>query len=151
MEIHPVINNLQYYPTSLIAYKNVWQFSLNIRKCTAKKHQFFWPKCLRDTFYNNQAHGDSDHLRFCYFSFILFRLYLLLNCENFLRRNPVVAELRPLKHLPPGGKIFKIDFFSFLSSSVFSCKHWHIGVIGSCEYMTSLLTQTMNLGVLVFA
>ena len=89
---------------------------------------------------------------FAIFHFIDFVPFVpLLNCEKFIRQNPVVAELQPLKLLLPGGKISEIDFFLFLNSSIFSCKHWHIGVIGSCEYMASLLTNRMNLDMLVFA
>ena len=104
----------------------------------------FWIRMnFRATFYKNQAEFetcDNDHLRFCHLSFILFLLYLLLNCEKFIRQNPVVPELQPLTFLLPGGKIFKIDFFSYLNIPTFSCKHWLIGVIGSCKYMASLLT-----------
>ena len=66
----------------------------------------------------------------CFFahllSFALFLLYLPSHCEKIKRQNPVFAELQFLKLLLLGGKKYEIDFRSFLISSIFSCKHWHI-------------------------
>ena len=62
---------------------------------------------LRANFCNNQAYGDGDHLRFCYFTFILFLLLLLLSCKKLIRQNPVVAELQPLELLLLGGQNFE--------------------------------------------
>ena len=84
---------------------------------------------------------NSSHVRGnCPLSFILLLLYLLSNYEKFIRQVSVVTELQPLKCLLQGGKISEIDFLSFLNSSIFSCKHWYIGGIGSCEYMGFMLT-----------
>ena len=120
---------------------------IKMKKCYGKKLSVFHAvNCkiskkkldidLRATFYENELEFetyDSDHHRFCHLSFILFLLYLLLNCEKFTRQNPVVTELQPLRYLLPGSTFSEMDLFSFLNSPIFSCKH-------SCEYMGSLLT-----------